>query len=147
MVILLAVGALTAQVLARQAIDPPLVDMPRKVFEITGAKPRECGRHPLRQVNGRREGATREQLDASLQCAREAIQAGQPFWTFVELPGIDSWVGHGLLRTASGDVRRFVYDSAPCGGPQCQPELTLEPCASPSVASTADGRSVDFSCR
>jgi hypothetical protein len=145
MVSLLIAGALAAQqVLARQAADPPLVDMPRRVFELTGASPRECGRHPLQSVNGRLEGATRQQLEASVQCARDAINAGRPFWTFVEHRGIDSWVAHGFLRTASGDVRRFVYDSAPCGNPSCQPLLTLQPCRLPSVTGERDG--ADFSC-
>jgi hypothetical protein len=145
MVILLMAGALAVQALSQSP--PPLIDMPRKVFEITGANPRECGRHPLRQVNGRREGATRKQLEASLQCAREAIKAGQAFWTFVELPGIDSWVGHGFLRTASGDVRFFEYDSDPCGGIRCGPDLSLYPCAEPVVTADAGGEDADFSCR
>jgi len=145
MVSLLIAGALsTQQALSQQAADPPVVDMPRRVFEITGASPRECGRHPLRSVNGRFEGATRQQLEASLQCARDAIKSGQPFWTFVEHRGIDSWVAHGFLRTASGDVRRFVYDSAPCGNPSCQPLLTLERCQLPSV--TGEGDEADFTC-
>jgi hypothetical protein len=147
MVSLLIAGALAAQQpLSQQAVDPPQVDMPRRVFELTGARPRECGRHPLQSVNGRLEGATRQQLEASLQCAREAIKAGQPFWTFVEQRGIDSWVAHGFLRTASGDVRHFVYDSAPCGNPSCQPRLTLQPCQLPSVTATGVGDGADFAC-
>jgi hypothetical protein len=142
----LLIGVLAAPLLVQPAVDPPLVDMARRVFVITGADPRECGRHPLRDVNERREGPTREQLEASLRCVSEAIQTGQRFWTFVELPGIDSWVAHGFLRTASGDLRHFVYDSAPCGGPRCQPELTLEPCARPGVTSTPGGTGFDFAC-
>ena len=143
MVTLLMAGALAVQALSQSA---PIVDMPRRVFEITGANPRECGRHPLREVNGRREGATREQLEASLECARDAIKAGQPFWTFVELRGIDSWVAIGFLRTASGDVRYFGYDSNPGGGLGYSPRLTLQPCQLPSVRPAVDGSAASFYC-
>ena len=141
-------GALAAQqALSQQPVDPPLVDMPRRVFEITGANPRECGRHSLRSVNGRFEGATRQALEASLQCARDAIKSGRPFWTFVERRGIDSWIAHGILRTAGGDLRFFAYDAAPCGGPGCQPTLSLESCREPAVKPAADGDEPDFTCR
>ncbi|HEV8394875.1 MAG TPA: hypothetical protein VGQ37_11410 [Vicinamibacterales bacterium] len=148
MVSLLIAGALAAQTRAQpqQPAEPPLVDMPRRVLEMTGASPRECGRYPLRQANGRLEGATSEQLEASVQCVREAIKAGQPFWTFVEHPGIDSWVANGFLRTASGDVHYFVYDSAPCGRPGCQPKLTLLLCQLPSVKRNGNGNAVGFDC-
>jgi hypothetical protein len=98
-------------------------------------------------VNGRLEGATRQQLETSLRCVRDAINAGQPFWTYTERPGIDSWVAHGLLRTADGTVHVFVYDGSPCGGPQCQPKLSLEPCREPAVKPAADGSAADFTCR
>jgi len=121
--------------------------MARRVFAVTGSGPRECGRHPLRQVERTILDAPFADLQASLQCARQAIQARQPFWTFVERRGIDSFVAHGLLRTAEGEMRYFYYDSAPCGGPGCEGELTLELCASPSVKpATPDGEAPDFSC-
>ena len=126
----------------------PVADMARRVFAETGSSPRECGRHPLRQVGRTTVEAPLAELRASLQCVQQAIQARQPFWTFVQRRGIDSFVAHGLLRTADGEVRYFYYDSAPCGGPGCEGELTLELCASPAVKPrTADGEAPDFECR
>ena len=139
------IGALAVQVLPRPPIDPPLVDMPRRVFDITGASPRECGRFPRRDLTVRRAGATRSDLEAAVRCARRAMRDRQPFWTFVEQPGIDSWVAHGLLRKSDGTVHWFEYDSAPCGGPGCEPDLSLEPCAEPAV--TPAGEEPDFTCR
>jgi len=126
----LVVVALAAQAPSRANL---LMDMQKRVFEVTGANPRECGRHPSRQVDGKVVYATRQQLQASLECARDAVRTGQPFWTFVEVHGIDSWVAHGLLRTASGEVQFFDYDSDPCGGPRCGGDLSLFPCAEPVV--------------
>ena len=144
MLISFVIVALAAQPLPRVS---PVVDMARRVAAITGSSPRECGRHPAREVGGRVERATRDQLRASLECARVAIKSGQPFWTFVEAHGIDSWVAHGLLRTASGDLRFFEYDSDPCGGIRCEPDLSLYPCAEPVVTADAGGEDADFSCR
>ena len=143
--LVLLAGALTAQVLPRAPIDPHVVDMSRRVFEITGASPRECGRFPRRDLTVRHAGATRDELEGAVRCARQAMRDRQPFWTFVEQPGIDSWVAHGLLRTASGDVRWFEYDSDPCGGPGCKSDLSLHPCR--EVAVTPEADEPDFTCR
>lgn len=126
----------------------PVADMARRVLAVTGSAPRECGRHLLRQVGGKTVDAPLADLQASLQCVRQAIAAGEPVWAFVQRRGIDSFVAHGLLRTANGDVQAFYYDSAPCGGPRCEGELRLEPCVSPSVTPTsANGQAPDFACR
>ena len=125
----------------------PLVDMPGRVFQQTGAMPRECGRFQLRQVASTFEGATREQLQAAVRCARQAMRDRQPFWTFVQHRGIDSWGATGLLRTAAGELHIFGYDSTPCGGPGCQPRLSLQRCEDPAVKPAADGAAPDFTCR
>jgi hypothetical protein len=126
---------------------PPYVDLPLKVLALTGNSPRECGRFRLRQVGTRFESATPKELEAAVRCARQAVRDGRPFWTFNERHGIDSWVAHGLLRTADGALHYFVYDGSPCGGPQCEPTLSLEPCREPAVMPAADGMAVDFTCR
>src|SRR5262249_24901411 len=123
-----------------------VTDMASHVFAVTGAAPRECGRHPLRQSGRTLRDPSLAELQASLQCVRQAIAARQSFWTFVQRRGIDSYVAHGLLGTADGAVRWFGYDSAPCGNSSCQGELTLEPCADPIVQTPADD-APDFSCR
>jgi hypothetical protein len=157
--ILVAAGALAAGLAAQESVvvqapanvfpprDPPLVDMPRRVFALTGADPVDCGAYPLRQVNDALQGATRDQLRAALRCAERAIKDRRPFWTYNERRGIDSWVAHGLLRTSSGELRSFVYDGSPCGGPGCEPRLSVQPCREPSVRPAADGAGPDFSCR
>jgi hypothetical protein len=140
-----AVGALVLVVAG--AVSQEAVDLPAQVLGLTGGSPRECGRFEIREVAGKRVAATRGELDAAVRCARQAIRDRQPFWTFVERRGIDSWIAHGLLRTAGGDLRFFVYDAAPCGGPHCQPTLSLEPCREPAVKPAAEGGEADFSCR
>lgn len=137
-------GALAAQVLAREPIDPHVADMSRQVFEITGTSPRECGRFPRRAVAGRRVGATRNELEGAVRCARQAMRDRQPFWTFAEQQGIDSWVAHGLLRAPDASLQFFAYDSDPCGGPGCRSDLSLFPCEKPAV--TPDAADADFTC-
>ena len=144
---LLAVVALGLAGVVGQAVEPPLVDLPRKVLALTGGSPRECGRFQLREAAAPLEGATRNELGAAVRCARQAMRDGQPFWTFNQRRGIDSWVAHGLLRTSSGALHYFVYDASPCGGPNCQPTLSLEPCRDVGVRPATDGEPVDFTCR
>ena len=128
--------------------DPVFVDLPLKVFALTGDSPRECGRFQLRQVGASFVGATRDQLQAALRCAQRAIKEGQPFWTYNQRRGIDSWVANGLLRTAAGEVRSFSYDSSPCGGGSgCEPRLDSEPCRKPAIQPASDGNPPDFVCR
>lgn len=139
-------AGLSAQV--QPAAVPPVTDLTRRILAVTGPAPRECGRHQLRRVGGKTVDVARAALQTSMQCVREAIAARQPFWTFVERRAIDSFVAHGLLRTANGAVQFFEYDSSPCGGPACGGDLTLEPCANPSVKSdSADRGAPDFECR
>lgn len=130
------------------APDPYFVDLPLKVFALTGESPRECGRFQRRQVGGSFEGATRDELQGAVRCAQKAIKEGQPFWTYTERRGIDSWVADGLLRTATGELRFFSYDASPCGGgPGCESRLHLEPCGAPAVKPAADGDGPNFTCR
>ena len=141
---LAAVLALGLAALAGQAVESPSVDLRNRVVALTGSSPRECGLFQLRKAF---EGATRNELEAAVRCARQAVRDGQPFWTANQRQGIDSWVAHGLLRTSDGALHFFVYDSAPCGGPNCRGELSLEPCREVAVKPAADGEPVDFTCR
>jgi len=127
--------------------EPPLVDMPKRVFALTGANPVDCGGYQLRHVNGVRQGATRAQLQAAVRCAERAMKERRTFWTYNERSGIDSWFARGLLRTSSGELHLFSYDASPCGGPGCEPKLSLEPCGQPYVQAAADGEGPDFRCR
>ena len=144
---LLTVATVAAALAAQESATAPLVDMPRRVLALTGADPVDCGGYPLRREKETWQGATRDQLQAAVRCAQRAIRDGRPFWTYNQRQGIDSWIAHGLLRTSGGELRSFSYDSAPCGGPGCEPQLSVDPCREPYVRPATDGDPPEFSCR
>ena len=111
-----------------------------RVRAITGAAPAECGRHFI--------NAGRSELESSLQCAIFAARAKQPFWTFQQLQGIDSWVAVGFAAGPDGLIRYFSYDSSPGGGPRNDSRfrLTASPCARPSVVLVLVNGDERFSC-
>ena len=67
-------------------------------------------------------------LPSITQCVNAALQDHQAFFFLVEGPGIDSYMATGLVGDAQGYVRRFWYDSAPCGGPHCPEGFSAWPC-------------------
>ena len=69
-----------------------------------------------------------EQAQQVSACINEAYSKREPFVFSLEGPGIDSYLATGLLGTTGGLVRRFWYDSAPCGGPQCGESFKTVPC-------------------
>jgi hypothetical protein len=68
-------------------------------------------------------------LPSITDCVNGALQQRQPFFFVVQGPGIDSYMATGLVGDASGNVKRFWYDSAPCGGPHCRERFTVWPCS------------------
>jgi hypothetical protein len=64
-------------------------------------------------------------------CMTEAYRSGRPAFFYVAGPGIDSQLGWGLVST-QGSIRRFHYDSAPCGGAGCKERFTTSPCPLPA---------------
>jgi hypothetical protein len=71
---------------------------------------------------------TPEQVARASTCLNEAYSKKEPFFLLLEGPGIDSIVAEGLLLTRAGQLERFWYDSAPCGGPYCKEHFEVSPC-------------------
>jgi hypothetical protein len=73
-------------------------------------------------------------------CLSEAYRARRRFFFSIEGGGADSYVGSGLMGDAAGNVKRFWYDSAPCGGPGCGESFRVATCPVPKDASRIDPR-------
>lgn len=112
---------------------------------MTGPEPLDCGQHRLVYAGDSPVLISEEALQRSLSCGTEAAKARQPFWTFKQGQGIDSWIAHGLLGTDQGAVYRFSFDSAPCGGPGCPSRFLVEPCETPVVTGNPPW-GPEFSC-
>ena len=100
------------------------------VRKATGQRFTECGtfRFPLMV----KHELTVEQAQRASVCLNETYAKKEPFAFWLEGPGRDSVVAEGLLLTRSGDLQRFWYDSAPCGGPYCRERFNLSPCTPPA---------------
>jgi hypothetical protein len=92
-----------------------------------------------------RVNQTEAELGDALKCALDAESRHEPFWLINRTFGIDSEIADGLLTGSDGKTRRFTWDSAPCGGPGCEPRFSTELCASPRVIKVG-GRLLRFSC-
>ena len=123
----------------------PIEDLRQSVRPFTGSEPLECGRHALVQENRQWLAADEQALRRSVECGLTAASAKRTFWTFKQDQGIDSWIASGLLGTGDGTIHRFMYDSAPCGGPGCSSRIRFERCDKPLAATKSDGRS-EFRC-
>lgn len=80
-------------------------------------------------------------LEKSVACGLAAATDKHAFWTFKQYQGIDSWVAWGLLGTTDGVLFRFIYDSAPCGGPGCSSRISFDRCDKPIASTNSHGRS------
>lgn len=78
----------------------------------------------------------KEALQASLGCTAASAKKRHASWTYRHYQGVDSWLAEGLLATPEGEIYRFSFDSAPCGGPQCRGRFTIELCDRPVVVVT-----------
>lgn len=72
---------------------------------------------------------TSTQAAQAAECVARARTRREPFRVVLEGPGIDSHLATGVLAGRDGVVRRFNYDSAPCGGPGCRERFSLGPCS------------------
>jgi hypothetical protein len=77
-------------------------------------------------------------LVAVRTCISEARRRGRAFSYSIEGYGIDSYVASGLVGERGGRVQRFVYDSAPCGGPSCKEAWELCDCKVAKDTATVD---------
>jgi hypothetical protein len=94
---------------------------------MTGTTATNCGVYRIPPVLPHKLSA--DQAQAVSACISDAHAKREAFWFSVEGPGIDSYLATGLFGAGDGTVRRFWYDSAPCGGPQCDERFTTAPCA------------------
>ena len=96
------------------------------LVRVTGPAATNCGVYRIPPVLPHKLNA--DQAQAVSSCISDAHAKREAFWFSVEGPGIDSYLATGLFGVGDGTVRRFWYDSAPCGGPQCDERFTTAPC-------------------
>lgn len=77
-------------------------------------------------------GADKERSEVD-QCATDAFEAGDAFIARYQQMGTDSTLIVGLASNTEGSVKLFRWDSAPCGGPGCDPVTDVQSCEKPSV--------------
>lgn len=125
----------------------PIAELYFRVQERIGGAPRECGRYDVqRYTDPVLDPRFQTLLEESLACGRKAAAEGQSYWMYVQTFGIDSTVASGLMAAANGDLERFHYDSAPCGGPGCGPSLVVLPCKAPHIGLDASFGLPEFAC-
>lgn len=76
------------------------------------------------------DGKQRSEVD---QCATDAFEAHQAFFARYQSTGTDSKLVVGVASNTEGAVKIFRWDSAPCGGPGCDPVTDVQTCEEPSV--------------
>jgi hypothetical protein len=70
-------------------------------------------------------------------CITGAYAGGRAFVFSVVGGGIDSTPAWGIIG-GPGGIRRFDYDSAPCGGPYCRERFVTAPCPLPPPGEMLD---------
>lgn len=66
-------------------------------------------------------------------CVVAAFEAGEPFIARYERMGIDSKVVTAVASNTDGKIKVFQWDSAPCGGPGCDPVTDVQNCNEPTL--------------
>jgi hypothetical protein len=92
------------------------------VRPFAGEGARDCG--TVTAVSDRNEVDT---------CVVEAFEAGEPFIARYERQAIDSKVVTAVASNSAGRVKIFHWDSAPCGGPGCDPVTDVQSCIEPML--------------
>ena len=77
-------------------------------------------------------------LPGVTNCVNTALQRRRPFFLSVEGPGVDSYVATGLVGDDAGNIRRFWYDSAPCGSPHCREGFRVWSCPPVDAGASVD---------
>jgi hypothetical protein len=82
------------------------------------------------------------------KCAADAFDAGQPFIARYERTGTDSRLLNAVASNTDGKVKIFRWDSAPCGGPSCNPVTDVQSCDGPtrSTQTKDDPNALPISC-
>ena len=105
-----------------------------------GADAIRCGAFVRRPLEA--HALSTEEAQASSSCLTDAFRGKRSAYFFVQGPGIDSEVAWGML-TRGGQVMRFEYDSAPCGGPACNERFVVRDCTNPGESESV---TLDLSC-
>jgi hypothetical protein len=95
-----------------------------------------CARFKYQFIRGSK--LTKHEVASLQSCMAKAYDAGESFYFSIEGSGVDSYVATGLMRAGSGNIQRFWYDSAPCGGRGCPERFHFATCASPSKPGRID---------
>ena len=105
--------------------------------QFAGDDARDCG------TTGSAE--TRGPVD---ECVAEAFEAGEPFIARYERMGIDSKLVTAQASNGQ-DIKVFQWDSAPCGGPGCDPVTDVHSCLEPSLnaETSEDPDALPISCK
>ena len=117
----------------------PFADFQARVKQLVGPDAVDCGQHRLLKPL---TPAPMSELEKSLACGLEAAGKKRGFWMSFQLQGIDSTIFYGVAGTADGTMFSVNYDSAPCGGPGCEPSFSAQACAKPSLRN--DGGNIVF---
>jgi hypothetical protein len=107
------------------------------LHQFAGESARDCGTAKVAD--------DRASVDA---CVAEAFQAGAAFLARYERMGVDSKVVTALAANSAGTVKFFQWDSAPCGGPGCDPVTDVQSCEGPSLnpETSSDPNALPISC-
>lgn len=68
------------------------------------------------------------------ECAVDAFEQGSAFIARYQQTGTDSRLITALASNTEGKLKIFRWDSAPCGGPGCDPVTDVQSCDEPSLA-------------
>jgi hypothetical protein len=110
------------------AIIFPRAGLQHYLTHATGPDAQSCGTFE-RSVNESRVLSPAETATVT-RCMTDAYRNGRTFYFYVQGPGIDSQLAWGML-IRSGELMRFEYDSAPCGGPACNERFVMTTCSPP----------------
>ena len=111
----------------------------------TGNAAADCGVHHFVPFAPNQRTAAKTAMQSSLGCVVTKAKNRQSSWSYNQHQGVDSWIARGVLGTAAGAMYQFAYDSAPCGGPVCRGQFTIQLCERPVVAVGPSGI-VSFEC-
>ena len=125
-----------------QGVSEAPMDLRQYIKRFVGSNAVACGQHFLL---GPFVTASASALQRSLDCGLKALTTHKAFWTLMEEQGTDSELFQGLVGVPEGTIYRFLYDSAPCGGPGCAGRFTIERCQKPTIA-TSQGNEARFGC-
>jgi hypothetical protein len=116
-------AAVATSAVAEERRDP----VEQLVLKRIGSPAAVCGRF------GNKPTAT--EGDALRTCITDAWRGRHAFFFSIGWFSIDSYTATGLMAGRSGEVKRFWYDSAPCGGPGCDARFDVSAtCVVPTAA-------------